>query len=71
MARRVVDEIKDVKEVTYTLPNRHYVPVNMQYLGVENIEPLSIIYVSKSLPRSALAGTLLDTRKALAFSVLG
>jgi urate oxidase len=41
MAQRILQEIKDIKEVTYTLPNKHYIPVDMQYIGVENVKPLS------------------------------
>ncbi|PFH47995.1 hypothetical protein AMATHDRAFT_76942 [Amanita thiersii Skay4041] len=39
MAQRVVAENTGVKSVTYRLPNKHYVPVDMKYIGVDNITP--------------------------------
>lgn len=28
-----------ITEVTYKLPNQHYVPVDMRYIGVDNLTP--------------------------------
>ena len=42
MAQRVIAENARVSTVTYTLPNKHYIPVNMDYIGVDNVTPLSL-----------------------------
>ncbi|KAF8636992.1 hypothetical protein AX17_003120 [Amanita inopinata Kibby_2008] len=44
MGQRVVAENAGVEAVTYTLPNKHYIPVDMRYLGVDNLTPLSILF---------------------------
>jgi hypothetical protein len=46
MAQRVILENEHVSSVTYTLPNRHYIPVDMAYMGIDNISPLSGFFVS-------------------------
>jgi urate oxidase len=43
MAQRVIAENKCVDSVTYKLPNKHYIPVDMTYIGKDNITPLSCI----------------------------
>ncbi|KXN82111.1 Uricase [Leucoagaricus sp. SymC.cos] len=39
MGQRIIAENQGVEEVTYTLPNQHYVPVDMRYIGVDNLTP--------------------------------
>jgi len=39
MAQRIIAENALVQSVTYALPNKHYVPVDMRYLGVDNLTP--------------------------------
>jgi hypothetical protein len=39
MAQLIIAENKGIQSVTYTLPNKHYVPVDMRYLSVENMQP--------------------------------
>ena len=39
MAQRIIAENALVQSVTYGLPNKHYVPVDMGYLGVDNLTP--------------------------------
>lgn len=36
MAQRVLAENEGVESVRYELPNKHYIPVDMKYIGVEN-----------------------------------
>ena len=43
MGQRVIAENAGVESVTYKLPNKHYIPVDMKYIGVDNTTPLSII----------------------------
>lgn len=39
MGQRIIAENKHITTVTYKLPNVHYVPVDMKYIGVDNISP--------------------------------
>ncbi|KAG6830229.1 hypothetical protein H0H92_001669 [Tricholoma furcatifolium] len=39
MAQLVLSQNSGVDAVTYSLPNKHYIPVDMRYIGVENITP--------------------------------
>ena len=41
MATQIVDEHADVLSVSYKLPNKHYIPVDMKYIGIDNMTPLS------------------------------
>ncbi|KAG1842512.1 hypothetical protein DFJ58DRAFT_806139 [Suillus subalutaceus] len=43
MGQRVIAENSGVESVTYKLPNKHYIPVDMKYIGLDNTTPLSII----------------------------
>jgi hypothetical protein len=42
MGQRVIAENAGVDSVVYKLPNKHYIPVNMNYIGVDNT--LSIFF---------------------------
>jgi len=39
MAQRVLAENVGVESVRYVLPNKHYIPVDMKYIGVDNTTP--------------------------------
>ena len=39
MAQRIIAENSQITSVTYKLPNKHYVPVDMKYIGVDNMSP--------------------------------
>lgn len=39
MAQRVLAENAGVETVRYVLPNKHYIPVDMKYIGVDNTTP--------------------------------
>ncbi|KAF4609640.1 hypothetical protein D9613_011947 [Agrocybe pediades] len=39
MAQRVVAENASVNSVSYALPNKHYIPVDMRYLNTDNLTP--------------------------------
>ncbi|RDB16404.1 Uricase [Hypsizygus marmoreus] len=41
MAQLVIAQNAGVQSVTYVLPNKHYIPVDMKYLGVDNVVPPS------------------------------
>lgn len=57
MAQKLIAQNKFVDQVTYALPNKHYVPIDMKYIGIDNVTPLSIHFIFVSLvplPRDAL-----------------
>jgi hypothetical protein len=39
MAQRLLTENAFVRRVTYALPNKHYIPVDMRWAGVDNLSP--------------------------------
>ncbi|KAI0071957.1 uricase [Panus rudis PR-1116 ss-1] len=39
MAQQILSSHKHLQSVSYSLPNKHYVPVDMKYLGIENLKP--------------------------------
>jgi hypothetical protein len=60
MGQRIIAENAGVKEVTYVLPNKHYIPVDMKYIGIDNLTP----YVSF---RSSFVPSLLPSSLPLCF----
>ena len=44
MACRILDENATVTDVSYELPNKHYIAVDMRYIGIDNQTPLSISF---------------------------
>ena len=44
MAQRVLAENAGVESVRYVLPNKHYIPVDMKYIGVDNTTPCVILF---------------------------
>lgn len=43
MAQRIITEQQHVLSVTYKLPNKHYVPVDMKYIGIDNMSPYVLL----------------------------
>ncbi|KIK50284.1 hypothetical protein GYMLUDRAFT_51307 [Collybiopsis luxurians FD-317 M1] len=39
MAQRIIEENAGVQSVSYALPNKHYIPVDMSYIGLDNLTP--------------------------------
>lgn len=39
MGQRIIEENEGIREVRYALPNKHYIPVNMEYIGIDNLTP--------------------------------
>ncbi|KAI0350730.1 uricase [Trametes cingulata] len=59
MAQRIVAEQPHVQSVTYTLPNKHYVPVDMKYIGVDNTSPPKAeVFVPLSAPSGLISATV-------------
>ncbi|KAH9481928.1 Uricase [Psilocybe cubensis] len=62
MAQRIVAENDSVHSVTYTLPNKHYIPVDMRYLDVDNLTPSKAeVFVPIAAPSGLISATI--TRK--------
>ncbi|KAI0664326.1 uricase [Cubamyces menziesii] len=59
MAQRIVAEHAHVQSVTYNLPNKHYVPVDMKYIGVDNMTPAKAdVFVPLSAPSGLISATV-------------
>ena len=56
MAERVISENAFVQTVSYSLPNKHYIPVDMKYIGVDNLTPLSSLFISSSFSEVVMRG---------------
>ena len=39
MAQRILAENASIDSVSYSLPNKHYIPVDMKYIGIDNLTP--------------------------------
>jgi urate oxidase len=39
MAQKLLEKAPGVHSVSYALPNKHYIPVDMSYIGVSNLKP--------------------------------
>ncbi|KAG9308236.1 hypothetical protein JVU11DRAFT_12254, partial [Chiua virens] len=62
MGERIIAENAGVEEVTYKLPNKHYIPVDMKYLGVDNLTPAKAeVFVPVAAPSGLISATI--TRK--------
>ena len=46
MAEQIVVEYPLVQSATYALPNKHYIPVDMRYAGIDNLTPCVISFIS-------------------------
>ncbi|KAL0063510.1 hypothetical protein AAF712_009607 [Marasmius tenuissimus] len=54
MATKIVHDHAGVATVSYALPNKHYIPVDMKYIGVDNLTPC----VSIISPPSTFCGAM-------------
>jgi len=59
MGERVITENAGVDQATYKLPNKHYIPVNMVTLGVDNLTPASAeVFVPVAAPSGLISATI-------------
>ncbi|KAH9926521.1 uricase [Amylocystis lapponica] len=59
MAERIIAENAYVQSVTYKLPNKHYIPVDMKYIGVDNLTPAQAeVFVPVSAPSGLISATI-------------
>ena len=45
MGQRIIAENAHIASVTYKLPNKHYVPVDLKYIGIDNTSPYVLSYL--------------------------
>jgi len=59
MAQRVIAENALVESVSYSLPNKHYIPVDMRYLGIDNLTPAKAeVFTPVSAPSGLITATV-------------
>ncbi|KAM6503997.1 uricase [Amanita muscaria] len=59
MGERVIAENAEVDTITYTLPNKHYVPVDMKYIGVDNTTPSKAeVFMPIAHPSGQISATI-------------
>ncbi|KAJ7695785.1 uricase [Mycena rosella] len=62
MAQRIISENAHVQSASYALPNKHYIPVDMSYLGIENLVPSKAeVFMPIAAPSGLITATA--TRK--------
>ncbi|EPQ53893.1 uricase [Gloeophyllum trabeum ATCC 11539] len=62
MAQTLLNEDQYINTVTYKLPNKHYVPVDMRYIGVDNVTPTEAeVFTPLAAPSGLITATV--TRK--------
>jgi len=59
MGRRLIEENSAVDRATYSLPNKHYIPVEMKYIGIDNTSPaLADVFAPVSAPSGLISATV-------------
>ncbi|KAF8799152.1 uricase [Phlegmacium glaucopus] len=59
MGQRVISENAFVQTVSYALPNKHYIPVDMKYLGVDNLTPSKAeVFLPVDAPSGLITATV-------------
>ncbi|KAH8094471.1 uricase [Cristinia sonorae] len=60
MAQDIISAQPHVTDVQYALPNKHYVPVDMKYIGLENLKPDSAeVFVPLAAPSGLISARVL------------
>lgn len=60
MGTQIVSEHAKVLNITYKLPNKHYIPVDMKYINIDNMTPLSTVSLLLQSSSLCLAVTIQD-----------
>lgn len=59
MAEQIVKEHEKVESARYALPNKHYVPVDMKYIGLDNLTPANAeVFIPLSHPSGLITATV-------------
>ncbi|CAA7265707.1 unnamed protein product [Cyclocybe aegerita] len=62
MGQRIIAENASVTSVSYSLPNKHYVPVDMKYIGVDNLTPSKAeVFTPIAAPSGLIKATISRT----------
>ncbi|KAJ3874895.1 uricase [Lentinula edodes] len=59
MGQRIITENAGVQTVSYALPNKHYIPVDMRYMGVDNLTPVKAeVFQPVAAPSGLISATV-------------
>jgi len=59
MAQLIIAQNEGIQSATYALPNKHYIPVDMRYMGVENVKPSEAeVFTPLSAPSGLITATV-------------
>jgi len=59
MAQKIVDDNNSVYSVSYSLPNKHYIPVNLAHIKLENLKPsVAEVFTPVSAPSGLITATI-------------
>ncbi|KAJ3926486.1 MAG: uricase [Lentinula lateritia] len=59
MGQRIIAENAGVQTVSYALPNKHYIPVDMRYMGVDNLTPAKAeVFQPVAAPSGLISATV-------------
>jgi len=59
MATQIVEEHPKLESVSYTLPNKHYIPVDMKYIGIDNLTPAKAeVFCPIAAPSGLISATI-------------
>ncbi|KAF9053931.1 uricase [Hymenopellis radicata] len=59
MAQKILEQCPPLKSISYALPNKHYVPVDMDYLGLENKKPANAeVFMPLDAPSGLITATV-------------
>jgi len=59
MAGLLVKEHAQLESAAYALPNKHYVPVDMKYLGIDNMSPANAeVFLPLAAPSGLITATV-------------
>jgi len=62
MGERVIAENRGIERVNYVLPNKHYVPIDMKYIGVDNLTPSKAeVFVPMARPSGHISADISRT----------
>ncbi|KIY52339.1 uricase [Fistulina hepatica ATCC 64428] len=63
MEQQIIAENDGVDHVKYTLPNKHYVPVDMSYIGIGNTKPTEAeVFIPLAAPSGLISATASRTK---------
>ncbi|KAH8827454.1 uricase [Flagelloscypha sp. PMI_526] len=59
MAQALLDRAPGIRAVSYALPNKHYIPVDMSYIGVSNLKPSDAeVFMPVAAPSGLITATV-------------